>query len=200
MRVALYLRVSTSDQTTDNQQRELADVARLRGWEIVEIFQDAAVSGAKRAADRPALANLLKQAKQGRFDMVAAWSVDRLGRSLSDLLETADELRALGIQLYLHKQAVDTTTPTGRLTYQVLGAVAEWEREMIRERVDAGIARAKAAGTQFGRKRVHTDENKIAKILALKAAGKSLRTISELTLVPMTSVGRIIKRTGGWLE
>lgn len=200
MKTALYLRVSTSEQTTDNQQRELLDVAKARSWEIVKVYTDQAVSGAVQRDKRPGLRDLMADAYRKKFDLVAAWSVDRLGRSLSDLLRTSDDLRALDIQLYLHKQAVDTTTPTGRLTYQVLGAVAEWEREMIRARVTAGIARAKADGATLGRPVEFSPEVE-AVAVAMHKAGKSLREIAEATGASKTTAARIVKKpVEEWLE
>lgn len=198
MKAAFYLRVSTSDQTTDNQLRELQQVAVARGWTVVRVYKDEAISGSKTRAQRPALKAMLEDATRKRFDLVAAWSVDRLGRSLSDLLRTSDDLRSGGIELYLHKQAVDTTTPTGRLTYQILGAVSEWEREMIRERVVTGMARARAAGKKFGR-RVQLSTAPVLELYA--AGGKSLREIAKATGMSKSSVARIIKaKAGEWLE
>jgi len=200
MKAAFYLRVSTADQTTDNQLRELSQVANARGWEVVMVYKDEAISGSKVRAHRPALKKMLEDATRMQFDLVAAWSVDRLGRSLSDLLRTSDDLRALGIELYVHKQAFDTTTPTGRLTYQILGAVSEWERTMIQERVLAGVARARAAGKKFGRPVQRTPE-KDAYVLA-HAGDMSLRQIGVQTGYSKTTVARVIKasKTQAWLE
>ena len=143
-RVAVYTRVSTDAQTTENQQRELENVIRQRGWETVEVYTDHGISGAKGREQRPAFDNLIKDATRGKFDIIVAWSVDRLGRSLKDLLGFLTEIHALGVGLYLHQQAVDTTTPAGRALFQMMGVFAEFERAMIRERVMAGLKRAKA--------------------------------------------------------
>ena len=134
MRTALYTRVSTSHQTIENQQTELLRVASLRGWTIVESFKDEGLSGVKGRADRPALDALLKAAVRRQFDLVAVWSIDRLGRSLQHLVETVNELRAVGVDLYVHQQAIDTSSPAGKLAFSVFGALAEYERELIRER------------------------------------------------------------------
>ena len=112
-RAALYLRVSTDGQTTENQRLELATVADRAGWLIVEIYEDAGISGAKGRDKRPAFDRLLKDAARRRFDLVAAWSVDRLGRSLQDLVHFLDDIHGYGIDLYLHRQGIDTTTPAG---------------------------------------------------------------------------------------
>src|SRR3954465_10060888 len=168
-RVALYLRVSTTEQTTRNQRRELKAVADRHGWEIVKVFEDAGISGAK---GRDGLEERLKAVARREFDMVAAWSVDRLGRSLMDLLGLLKELHAKGVDLFLHQQGLDTSTPSGRAMFQMLGVFAEFERAMIRERVLAGIARAREDGTQLGRPRIEeTDAGKVAAVHALKAKG-----------------------------
>ena len=143
-RVALYLRVSTDDQTVENQRRELEAVAARHGWEIVETFMDAGISGAKGRDKRPGFDSLLKGIARREFDMVAAWSVDRLGRSLQDLIGFLSDLRAKSVDLYMHQQALDTSTPSGRAMFQMLGVFAEFERSMIVARVKAGLARAKA--------------------------------------------------------
>lgn len=150
-RAALYLRVSTDEQTTENQERELREAAGRAGWEIVAVYRDEGISGAKGRDKRPGLDALLKDATRRKFDVVMAWSVDRLGRSLQDLVGLLTEIHAAGIDLFLHQQAIDTTTPAGRAMFQMMGVFAEFERAMIRDRVKAGMARAKASGAKFGR-------------------------------------------------
>ena len=147
-RVALYLRVSTSEQTTDNQRRELEAVAERHGWHVAAAFEDAGISGAKGRELRPGLDSLMKAVARREIDMVAAWSVDRLGRSLTGLLELLTELHAKKVDLYLHQQGLDTSTPSGRAMFQMMGVFAEFERAMIRERVLAGLARAKQDGNR----------------------------------------------------
>jgi DNA invertase Pin-like site-specific DNA recombinase len=156
-RTALYLRVSTDGQTTENQRLELTTVAERAGWEIVEAYEDAGISGAKGRDKRPAFDRLLKDAARRRFDLVAAWSVDRLGRSLQDLVHFLDDIHGYGIDLYLHRQGIDTTTPAGKAMFQMLGVFSEFERAMIRERVNAGLARARANGKQLGRPQIAAD-------------------------------------------
>jgi DNA invertase Pin-like site-specific DNA recombinase len=153
-RAAFYLRVSTQDQTTSNQERELRQVAERMGCEIVRVYKDHGISGAKGRDKRPAFDALCKDATQRKFDMVMAWSVDRLGRSLQDLIGFLSELHALRIDLYLHQQGLDTTTPAGKAMFQMMGVFAEFERAMIQERVRAGLRRARAEGKVLGRPRI----------------------------------------------
>ena len=151
-RTAIYLRVSTADQTTENQRRELEKVAKRSGWNIVEVYEDAGISGANGREKRPAFDKLLNDANRREFDLVAAWSVDRLGRSLQHLVAFLGELHALKIGLYLHQQGLDTTTPAGEAMFQMLGVFSQFERSMIQERVKAGLARARAQGKRLGRR------------------------------------------------
>jgi DNA invertase Pin-like site-specific DNA recombinase len=153
-RVPLYLRVSTGEQTTKNQRRELEAAAERHGWMVAAVFEDAGISGAKGRKDRPGLDSMLKAVARREIDMVMAWSVDRLGRSLMDLLGTLQDLRAKDVDLYLHQQGLDTSTPSGRALFQMLGVFSEFEREMIRERVKAGLARAKDDGITLGRRKL----------------------------------------------
>lgn len=150
-RVAVYLRVSTDGQNTENQYRELAKACEVRGWKFAETYEDHGISGAKGRDKRPEFDRLIKDAVRGKFDVVAAWSVDRLGRSLQDLIHFLGEVQGAGVDLYLHQQAVDTTTPAGRAMFQMMGVFAEFERAMIRDRVNAGLARAREKGKRFGR-------------------------------------------------
>src|SRR5436190_14033046 len=153
-RAVLYLRVSTVDQTTANQERELREIAGRMGCEIVKVYKDHGISGAKGRDKRPAFDALCRDATKRQFAVVMAWSVDRLGRSLQDLVTFLSEIHALGIDLFLHQQGLDTTTPAGKAMFGMLGVFAEFERAMIQERVRAGLARARAAGAKLGRPRI----------------------------------------------
>jgi DNA invertase Pin-like site-specific DNA recombinase len=145
MRAAIYLRVSTAgEQTVENQRRDLEAAAAQRGWTIVASFADEGISGSKGRDKRPGLDRMLKDATRGKFDVVMAWAVDRMGRSLPDLLGTLQELHGAKVDLFLHQQAIDTTTPAGKAMFGMMGVFAEFERAMIVERVKAGLARAKA--------------------------------------------------------
>jgi DNA invertase Pin-like site-specific DNA recombinase len=139
-RAALYVRVSTDKQTVENQIAALSKVTEARGWQIVETFSDAGISGAKGRKDRPGLDALLKDAQRGRFDVVMAWAIDRLGRSLVDLLQTIESLKACNVDLYLDQQSIDTTTPAGKLMLQMCGAFAEFERRCCKRGSQRGFA------------------------------------------------------------
>jgi DNA invertase Pin-like site-specific DNA recombinase len=150
-RAAIYVRVSTDKQTVENQVTALRQIAERRGWQVVEQYSDAGISGAKGRDGRPGLDQMLKDASRRKFDVIMAWAIDRVGRSLIDLLGTIQTLEACGVDLYLDQQSIDTTTPAGKLMFQVCGAFAEFERSMIRQRIHAGLKRAVAQGTHLGR-------------------------------------------------
>ena len=185
-RAALYLRVSTDGQTTKNQRMALERVAEARGWDVVAVYEDAGISGAKDRAGRPGLDRALSEAK-GKFDILMAWSLDRLGRSLIGLLDTLAELDTAGVALFLDQQAIDTTTPAGRMFFQVIGAFAEFERSMIRSRVMAGLDRAVASGKRLGR-RVETDDGLIAQLLR---DGRSMDWVRREAGCGMSAVQRV---------
>jgi DNA invertase Pin-like site-specific DNA recombinase len=166
-RAALYLRVSTDGQTTENQRLALEAVAAQRGWAVVSIYDDAGVSGTKGRDKRPGLDAMLKDASRGKFDVTMAWAMDRLGRSLAGLIDTLKSLESANVDLFLHQQAIDTTTPAGRMFFHVTGAFAEFERDMIRSRVNAGLDRARAKGRKLGRPTVKAKvENAVKNRLA----------------------------------
>lgn len=150
LKAALYARVSTDKQSTENQLRELREVAARMGWSVVGEFIDHGISGSKGRKDRPRLDSLLKGVARKEFDIVAAWSVDRLGRSLLDLVSLLSEIHATGVGLYLHQQGLNTTTPAGEAMFGMMGVFAQFERRMIVERVKSGMARAKKNGTKSG--------------------------------------------------
>lgn len=188
-RVALYLRVSTDDQTTENQRRELQAVAEKAGWNVVATFEDAGISGAKGREQRPGYDAMLKAITRREVDMVAAWSVDRLGRSMPDLVSLLSELHARGADLYLHQQAMDTTTPSGRAMFQMMGVFAEFERAMIQERVKAGLARAKAEGKKLGRPTIGSDME--GRIRELRAQGMGILKVAKTLGIGVSAVQRV---------
>jgi DNA invertase Pin-like site-specific DNA recombinase len=195
-RVGIYLRVSTDGQTTANQHRELEAVAERSGWEVVGFYEDAGISGSNDRDKRPGFDRLLNDATSRKINMIAAWSVDRLGRSLQDLVGFLNDLQELHCHLYLHQQAINTTTPSGRAMFQMCGVFAEFEKAMIVERVNAGLARAKAHGVKLGRgkrkdgKRSADEEKRIRK---LRSEGKGILTIARTIGVGTSTVQRAIE-------
>jgi len=192
-RVALYVRVSTNQQTTENQLLVLQEVAARLGWTIVQVFADEGISGAKGRNKRPGLDGLMKAVARREIDLVAAWSVDRLGRSLSHLVTFLGDLQARGVDLYLHQQALDTSTPSGRMLFQMLGVFAEFERAIITSRIRAGIERSRAKGTRFGRP--PTAVRKLDAVRSGLAAGQSIRVIAKAARVSTATVIRVKRAT-----
>ena len=190
-RVALYCRVSTDGQTVENQTRELEAVAKRHGWQIVETFTDQGISGAKGRDSRPGFDALHKAIARKEVDMVAAWSVDRLGRSLQDLVAFLGELHGKGVGLYLHVQGIDTSTPSGKMLFQMMGVFAEFERTMIQERIHAGLRRARANGKALGRPKTLTPKQ-AAQIRILRADGMSFRKIAQQTKQSLGAVQRAL--------
>jgi DNA invertase Pin-like site-specific DNA recombinase len=188
--VAIYLRVSTDKQTTDNQRRELEAVAERSNWKVVQVYEDAGISGGKGRDKRPGLDSMMKAVNAKEFDMVAAWSVDRLGRSLTDLLGILQSLHEKGVGLFLHQQGLDTTTTAGRAMFQMLGVFAEFERGIIRERVNAGLARARQNGTKLGRRKVKPSVE--AQIRELRAKGDGILKIARALGVGTSVVQRVV--------
>jgi DNA invertase Pin-like site-specific DNA recombinase len=188
--VAIYSRVSTDRQTTENQERELQAIADRMGWTVVKVYRDQGISGAKSRKDRPAFDALWKDAARRRFDIIMAWSVDRLGRSLQDLVAFLTDVHGYGVDLFLHTQGVDTTTSGGKALFQMMGVFAEFERSMIRERVMSGLERAKAQGKTLGRRPI--DSKKEAAIRAdLLAAKAGIMKLAAAHGVGVGTVQRI---------
>ena len=190
-RVAIYLRVSTDKQTTNNQRRELEAVAERSGWELVKVYQDAGISGAKGRDKRPGLDAMMKAVNAKEFDMVATWSVDRLGRSLTDLLSILQGLHDKGVGLFLHQQGLDTSTTEGKAMFRMLGVFAEFERSIIRERVNTGLARARAKGVKLGRRRIGPAVE--ARIVELRAKGNGILKIGKTLGIGTSVVQRVFK-------
>ena len=189
-RVALYARTSTDGQTPENQLRELRTVAKRHGWRVVREYVDRGVSGSKEKGQRPAFKALCEGITRREVDLVAAWSVDRLGRSLKGLIEFLGEIHAKHTDLYLHQQGLDTSTPAGRALFQMMGVFAEFEKAMIVERVKAGLKRAIAEGKVLGRPRV--DEAVEASVLALRRKGRGMRAIARELGIGNCTVQRIV--------
>lgn len=181
IKAALYLRVSTKEQNLENQQKELREVADKAGWKIEKVYWDVQ-SGAKSRIAREGLNALLTDVTQRKINQVLCWSVDRLGRSLTDLVATMETLHAVNANLYIHTQGLDTTTPTGKAMFQLVGVFAEYEKEMIRQRVLAGLAVAKAKGKQLGRPKV-TERTK-RKVKRLLDQGLTIREVQKELISP----------------
>lgn len=195
MKAAIYARVSTDGQTTENQLRELRAVAKRHGWVVAEEYIDHGISGAKGRDKRPAFDQLLKAATRREFDIVMAWSVDRLGRSLQHLVGFLAELQAKDVGLYLHQQGIDTTTPAGKAMFQMCGVFAEFERSMIQERIRAGLDRAKARGARLGRPTV--DPRVERHIKQLRSEGLGMHATAKKAGCSVSVVQRLEgKRTG----
>ena len=186
MITAIYARVSTDDQTTDNQVFELETVAKRMGWDIGEVYTDI-ISGAK--SKRPELDRLMESVIRKEVDIIMVWSVDRLGRSLQHLTTLLSDIHSKGVDLYLHQQGIDTRTPSGKAMYQMCGVFAELERGLIKERVMAGLQRAKAQGKRLGRPRVPPIQ--VEKIKRLRAEGLSYRKIAKRVDLSVCTVHRL---------
>jgi DNA invertase Pin-like site-specific DNA recombinase len=191
MRAEIYARVSTigQGQSPEMQVRELREYCERRGWQIAGDYVDAGISGAKDS--RPALNKLMADAHRRRFDAVAVWKFDRFARSVSDLLRALEMFNALGVAFVSVSEQIDTSTPTGKMVFTILGAVAELERSLIAERVRAGLRNARAKGKQLGRPRVGVDAAQIAR---LRTSGLSWRAIAQELGV---SVGTVHAATQG---
>jgi DNA invertase Pin-like site-specific DNA recombinase len=187
VKVATYVRVSTTGkgQDTEVQARELREYAERRGWTIVEEFSDSGVSGAKES--RPALDEMMKAAKRRKFDAVLCWKLDRIGRSLKHLVNLLAELEAVGVALVSFSDNLDLSTPQGRLMFQIIGAMAEFERSLTVERVKAGLAHARSKGKRLGRPSVAVDATKVQE---LRKAGRSFEQIGEALGVSAASAWR----------
>ena len=190
-RAVLYLRVSTIDQTTANQERELREIAGRMGCEIVKVYKDHGISGAKGRDKRPAFDALCRDATKRQFDVVMAWSVDRLGRSLQDLVGFLSELHALRIDLFLHQQGLDTTTPAGKAMFQMMGVFAEFERAMIQERVACRAWRGPRARANawVGRPIAAELEERIREALASRDGRACARSLRSSELIPAPCSG-----------
>ena len=186
-RVGLYLRVSSIDQNHAAQRYDLLQLVQQRGWEVVEQYTDT-ISGAK--ARRPGLDRLLNDARRGRFDVVAVWSFDRLGRSVRHFLQVVDELAHLNIEFASFRENIDSTGPTGRIVLVILSAVAELERNLIVERVRSGMRRARLEGQHIGRPKLIVDRDAVIRD---RRRGCSIRQIAKLHRLSRTSVCRVLE-------
>ena len=186
-KVAIYVRVSTSGQTVENQERELLAHCQRQGWQVFKVYRDEGFSGA--VADRPALKEMMNDARLGRFNLLVVWKIDRLARSISHLLEVLTELKGLGIGFVSLTEAINTETAQGRMIANFLGSIAEFERELVVERVKSGMARAAAAGVRIGRPRAGFDVNEA---IRLKQDGQSWAQVAKAVGASSATVRRIV--------
>lgn len=192
MRAALYLRTSSIESTVENQRRELVRVALQRGWTVIGEYTDEGISGAEHREKRPGLDSAMLHAASCKYDVLMAWSVDRLGRSLRDLLDTMQTLKASKINLYLHTQSLDTSTPAGAAMFGMLGVFAEFERAIICERIKAGMERARSQGKRVGAGKppIASAKREVVEAM-LKQGGMSIRQVAVKAKVSVGMVHKI---------
>ena len=191
-RCAIYTRVSTDDQTVENQLIILREIAERKGLTVVAEFNVEGISGAKGRDKRTGFDNIIKGAVKKDFDTILVWSVDRLGRSLQDLVSFLNEIHSVGCDLYIHQSGIDSSTPTGKMMFQMVGCFAEYERSMIRARVLAGQKRAKAQGKHIGRP-TNLNEGLIHSIKYMKEQGVGIRKIAKDLSVGVSTVYRVLE-------
>ncbi len=189
-RVAIYARVSTSDQSTESQLLDLRRYVRERGWELFNEFCDNGVSGTTDS--RPALNELMNAARKRKFDAVLVWRFDRFARSTRHLINALEEFRGLGIDFVSYQENIDTSSPLGSAIFTIISAVAQLERDIIAERVKAGLRRAVENGKKLGRPRVGVNPKLISE---LRSQGLSLRAIARETGISRTTVSEILRQT-----
>lgn len=177
-RVCLYVRVSSTRQTVENQIQVLREYSDRCGYQITQIYSDNGISGSKGREDRPGLDQMLKDGVKRKFEMVLVWSVDRLGRSVSHLVEVMNELNELKIDLYFNQQSLDTSTASGRMVFGIFASIAEMEKSIISERVSAGLARAVSQGKKLGRPTKMNEGMKSA-VKLLREKGMGIKQISK---------------------
>lgn len=190
-KAAIYARVSTIQQSPENQLIELRDVAQRYGWVILSEIVDHGISGAKGKEDRPGFDRLFQAVHRREVDVVLAWSIDRLGRSLQHLISLMAELQATGTDLYVHQQAINTATPAGRMVFSIFSALGEYERELIRDRINAGLARARAAGKKLGRPS-NVNAAVITSVKLLREKGHSIHNIAKQLRIGVGTTQKIL--------
>lgn len=189
---AIYCRVSTSDQTIDNQLSVLREIAKVKGLTIVQEFVDEGISGARGRDKRKGFDKLLKGAVRREFTTILVWSVDRIGRNIQDLLSFLNEVHSVDCDLYLHTQGIDTSTPTGKMMFGILSVLADWERGMIKERTQAGMERARKQGKQIGRPS-NINEGLIQSIKYMRDKGLGIRRIASELSVGVGTVYKVLE-------
>lgn len=191
-KVAIYARVSTTSQTVENQFQELRAVAQRNGWQIVIELADNGISGSKGRDQRPAFDDLLKRATRREFDLIMVWAIDRLGRSIQHLVGFMTEIQSLGVDLYIHQQALDTTTASGRMIFGIFSALGEYERELMRERIMAGQRRARSQGVKIGRPSKMNDAVRTS-VKLLHGNGMAIRKIAKQLEIGVGTVYTVLR-------
>ena len=189
-RVAIYGRVSTNEQTTDNQINFLQEIVNRNGWELVQTYVDEGISGTKGRDKRPEFDRLCKDMVRRKFNRILVWDISRLGRSLQHLVEFLNEVQSVNCNLYIHQSGLDTSTPSGRMMFQMVGVFSEFERSMISERVKLGLKRVKSKGKKLGRPTKIDDEVKV-QIWSHLNDGKSFSEVSKILEISKMSVSRV---------
>jgi len=190
---AIYSRVSTDGQTTDNQTNQLNKIEKEKGYEVTHYFTDVGISGAKGRAARQGFDNLIKSATRKEFDLILVWSVDRLGRNLKDLVLFVEEVNAIGCELFIYQQAVDTTTPAGKMMFGLCSVFAEFERELLAERVRAGQERAKEQGKKIGRP-TNLNDGLVTTIKYMREEqGRGIRAIAKDLKVGVGTIYKVLE-------
>ncbi len=192
MKAVIYARVSTSHQTVENQLLELRAAGQRMGWTVVAELTDHAISGTKGRQDRPAWNKLFTMIQRREVDVVCAWSIDRLGRSIKELVGFMDEVQAAGVDLYVHQQAINTATPAGRMVFNIFASLGEFERELIVERTRSGLARARAQGVRLGRPS-NVNDGTAAAVKMLRAKNMGIVKIASTLRIGVGSVSKILK-------
>jgi|TARA_B100001059_G_scaffold182450_1_gene183648 DNA invertase Pin-like site-specific DNA recombinase len=193
MKAVIYSRVSTNDQTVDNQLKILREVAEKKGLEVVQEISDEGISGAKGRDEREGFNELIKGSIQKEWDIILVWDVSRLGRSLQHLVSFLDDIHSAKCDLYIHQSGLDTSTASGKMMFQMIGVFSEFERSMIRERVIAGQQRAKAEGKHIGRK-TNVNEGTLNAVKHLRENNVPIKRIAKNLKIGVGTVYKILDK------
>ena len=193
MKAVIYSRVSTNDQTVDNQLKILREVAEKKGLEVVQEISDEGISGAKGRDEREGFNELIKGSIQKEWDIILVWDVSRLGRSLQHLVSFLDDIHSAKCDLYIHQSGLDTSTASGKMMFQMIGVFSEFERSMIRERVIAGQQRAKAEGKHIGRK-TNVNEGTLNAVKHLRENNVPIKRIAKNLKIGVVTVYKILDK------